>query len=60
MPTPFTRSLVNRTIEQALELLAARSVRLPVYAYWSPPQWREAGLEADEYPEAAVTARAVG
>lgn len=48
MPTPFTRSLVNRTIDQALELLAARSVRLPAYAYWSPAQWREAGPEAEE------------
>lgn len=48
MPIPFTRSLVNRTIDQAHALLAARGLRLPAFAYWSPARWAEAGPEADE------------
>lgn len=48
MATPFTRSLINRTIDQALELLAARGIRLPAYGYWTPGDWLKAGTEADE------------
>lgn len=48
MATAFTRSLINRTIDQALELLASRGLRLPAYAYWSPQRWAAVGPQADE------------
>lgn len=48
MTTSFTRSLINRAIDEALELLAVRGIRLPAYAYWSPADWTTVGAEADE------------
>lgn len=48
MATRFTRSLINHTIDQALEVLAVRGIRLPAYAYWSPERWAATGPEAEE------------
>jgi D-lyxose ketol-isomerase len=44
----FRRSLVNRAVAEAAEVLAALRIRLPAYALWTPAQWEAAGAETSE------------
>jgi D-lyxose ketol-isomerase len=42
------RSQVNALVDDAIELLHAHQMRLPPFAYWSPPEWETKGAECDE------------
>jgi D-lyxose ketol-isomerase len=42
------RSEINTLIDGALKLLDAHQVRLPPFAYWTPPDWQAKGPECDE------------
>jgi len=44
----FTRSLVNRSVATAREVLDALKVTLPSHAYWSPENWEQADQTMDE------------
>jgi D-lyxose isomerase len=46
--TPFTRSLINRSIGEAMETFARFGLALPPWAFWSPAEWAEKGPECDE------------
>jgi D-lyxose ketol-isomerase len=46
--TPFTRSLINRSIAEATETFARFGVALPPWAFWSPAAWSDKGPECDE------------
>jgi D-lyxose ketol-isomerase len=45
------RSEINRRIREAEEFFKACQFRLPLFAGWTPEQWRAAGSEADEIRE---------
>ena len=45
---PFTRSLINRSIAEAMEAFARYGVALPPFAFWSPAEWATKGPECDE------------
>ena len=47
-PTPFTRSLINRSIGEAMKTFARFGLALPPWASWSPAEWAEKGPECDE------------
>jgi D-lyxose ketol-isomerase len=44
----FKRSVVNRAVSTAREVLDRLNVRLPRYAYWEPAAWQNAGAEMAE------------
>lgn len=44
-PTPLTRSMINRTVHEAFEIIQSAGFPLPSFAAWTPAQWREAGRE---------------
>lgn len=46
--TPFTRSLINRSIAEAAAAFARFGIALPPWAGWSPEEWQAAGPECDE------------
>lgn len=46
--TRFTRSLVNRTIADAVAAFSRFGVALPPWAFWTPPEWETKGPECDE------------
>ena len=47
------RSEINKYIEQAKELFAQAGFYLPLFAFWSPGDWKSKGAEADEVRENA-------
>lgn len=42
------RSQINREIEHAKSFCAEHGFHLPPFAYWTPQQWKQRGVEADE------------
>jgi D-lyxose ketol-isomerase len=42
------RSEINVLIKDAMTLLDAHQVSLPIFAYWSPAEWALKGVECDE------------
>ncbi|PID77265.1 MAG: D-lyxose/D-mannose family sugar isomerase [Deltaproteobacteria bacterium] len=42
------RSEINSYIQEAKELFASISFKLPPFAYWTPADWQNKGREADE------------
>lgn len=48
MRTAFTRSLINRSIEEAKAAFARFGIALPPFAFWSPDEWAGKGPECDE------------
>jgi D-lyxose ketol-isomerase len=44
----FRRSLINREVARAKEVLRILGVRLPSYGTWTPAQWEAAGPETRE------------
>jgi D-lyxose ketol-isomerase len=46
--TPYTRSLINRSIKEAQRVVAVLGVNLPCYANWSIEDWDLAGDEVSE------------
>ena len=46
--TPFTRSLINRSIAEAVAAFARFGLTLPPWAFWSPADWATKGAECDE------------
>jgi hypothetical protein len=44
----LNRSLINRSIQQAMEAFVRYGIRLPPFAFWSPEEWQEKGREVDE------------
>ncbi|HEY3375860.1 MAG TPA: D-lyxose/D-mannose family sugar isomerase [Armatimonadota bacterium] len=46
--TPFTRSLINRSIAEAAAAFARFGITLPPWATWSPDDWLRKGPECDE------------
>ena len=45
MPTPFTRSLVQRAVSDARRVVDHFGFHLPEFGSWSPEQWEAAGPE---------------
>ncbi len=45
------RSIINKIMRQAEDFLAERRFILPPFAYWSPDQWAQRGMEAREIVE---------
>lgn len=46
--TVLTRSLVNRSIAEAMTAFAQFGIALPPFAFWSPEEWAAKGVECDE------------
>lgn len=46
--TPFTRSLINRSIAEAKAAFARFGLALPPFASWSPEDWARQGAACDE------------
>lgn len=46
--TLFTRSLVSRSIAEAMAAFARFGIALPPFAFWSPAEWATKGSECDE------------
>ncbi len=42
------RSLINESIDLAIEVFAKHHLHLPPFAYWTPAEWEAKGKEADE------------
>lgn len=42
------RSEINALIDDAITLLDEHQIRLPSFAYWTPPDWESKGAECDE------------
>lgn len=42
------RSEINALIDDAIDLLRMHQIRLPPFAYWTPPEWAKRGAECDE------------
>jgi D-lyxose ketol-isomerase len=47
----FKRSDINRSIDLAREIIHHFEFHLPLFAYWTPEQWKQAGHEFDEIRE---------
>jgi D-lyxose ketol-isomerase len=45
--SPFARSLINRSIAEAMAAFARFGVALPPWAFWSPAEWASKGPECD-------------
>jgi D-lyxose ketol-isomerase len=45
------RSEINRELKTAVSFLKRNKFHLPVWAHWSPADWKKAGPEADEIRE---------
>ncbi len=46
--TPFTRSLINRSIAEAMAAFARFGIALPPWAFWPAAAWPAKGPECDE------------
>ncbi len=44
----FTRSLIERSIAQAMEVFERYGIHLPPFAFWTVEEWAEKGREVDE------------
>src|SRR5471032_457056 len=47
----FRRSLINREVSRAQEVLRSLHISLPRFADWTPKQWESAGEETREIRE---------
>ena len=45
---PLRRSVINASVERAMEVFKHFGVSLPPFAFWSAEDWQRVGLEADE------------
>jgi D-lyxose ketol-isomerase len=48
------RSEINAILVRAKRLFEAHQIRLPVWAYWPPEQWKSAGAEIQEIKDAML------
>ena len=48
LQTPFTRSLINRSLVEAKAAFIRFGVHLPPWAFWTPEEWQHQGRECDE------------
>jgi D-lyxose ketol-isomerase len=46
--TPFTRSLINQSITDAMAAFTRFGLALPPWAYWTPEEWAGKGRKCDE------------
>ncbi len=42
------RSLINRSIQQAIQAFACFGIHLPPFAFWTPEEWQAKGREVNE------------
>lgn len=48
MTSKLKRSLIERSLEQAMEVFDRHNIRLPPFAYWTVDDWLRKGHEVDE------------
>ena len=44
----LSRSTINHSVEQAMEMFRRHRINLPPFAYWTAEDWMHKGREADE------------